>query len=109
MALTMTRTRTQTTLTKLVKMVAEVQGELVFVERLLGEVPEHKGVLEARRDVLLRDRDALYLTLKQFDSEIEPEEIKESNGWQKAKKRFQYQIRKEHFSIPDANPEVDSS
>lgn len=33
----MTRTRTQTTLTKLASMVANVHGELAFVERLLEE------------------------------------------------------------------------
>ena len=36
MALTMTRTRTQTTLTKLVELVANVHGELAFVEGLLA-------------------------------------------------------------------------
>lgn len=35
MALTMTRTRTQTTLTKLAMLVANVHGELALVERLL--------------------------------------------------------------------------
>ena len=36
MALTMTRTRTQTTLTKLAELVAHVHGELEFVEGLLA-------------------------------------------------------------------------
>src|SRR5574343_148913 len=38
MALTMTRTRTQTALTKLVELVANVHGELETVERLLAEL-----------------------------------------------------------------------
>lgn len=83
MALTMTRTRTQTTLTRLAQMVAKVHGELAFVERLLGEIPEHRATLGARRDVLRGERDALYAALKQFDAEVDPERIGENEGWTK--------------------------
>lgn len=39
MALTMTRTRTQTALTKLAEMVANVHGEMAFLDELLeGEL-----------------------------------------------------------------------
>lgn len=89
MALTMTRNRTQTTLTKLAKMVANVHGELEFVEGLLSEAdaadsaenapsargknsrkkltPEQLAALQARKGVLEEKRQALYLTLRQFD------------------------------------------
>ncbi|MFA6313636.1 MAG: hypothetical protein WCV99_03045 [Sterolibacterium sp.] len=83
MALTMTRTRTQTTLTKLAQLVAEAHGELVFVERLLTEMPEHREVLVARKALLVGERDALYAALRQFDPEMSPEEIGESDGWRK--------------------------
>ena len=45
MALTMTRTRTQTTLTKLATMVANVHGELEFVQGLLVQA-EAAGAVE---------------------------------------------------------------
>lgn len=105
MALTMTRTRTQTTLTKLAELVANVHGELEFVEGLLacngcggdsstgrrqqrgtaGAAPEldeePRGRLVARRRILLANRDALYATVRQFDPEIDPGRIGVSEGW----------------------------
>ena len=47
MALTMTRTRTQTTLTKLAMLVANVHGELVLGEKLLAEA---RAVLAAQAE-----------------------------------------------------------
>ena len=97
MALTMTRTRTQTALTKLVTMVANVHGELEFVEGLLlaGEVADRRGKttaltdeqrkgLAARHSVLLGQREALYATVKQFDPELTPEEIGTLDEWKLA-------------------------
>jgi hypothetical protein len=84
MALTKTRTRTQTALTKLAEMVANVHGELAFVEGLLtgsGIGPEPAGWLQARRLKLLADRDALYATTRQFDPSIAPENIGTSDEW----------------------------
>ena len=85
MALTMTRTRTQTTLTKLAEMVANVHGELAFVDELLlaGQYdgPRGKSVmltqaqragLAARQAALLGRREALYATVKQFDPGLDP-------------------------------------
>jgi hypothetical protein len=94
MALTMTRTRTQTTLTKLATLIANVHGELEFVEGLLegsGQGQATKGVgkdgvrarLDARRLELVADRDALYATVRQFDPEVQPEGIGHSEGWRK--------------------------
>jgi hypothetical protein len=73
MALTMTRTRTQTTLNKLAGMVANIHGELEFLEGLLAggtgkevRTPEEWAALEARKAKLCADRDALYATIRQF-------------------------------------------
>ena len=84
MALTMTRTRTQTALTKLAQMVAEVHGELAALERLAREYPDHAEMLERRGSELLQKRDALYLTLKQFDPDIDAATIGESDEWLRA-------------------------
>jgi hypothetical protein len=90
MALTMTRTRTQTTLTKLAEMVANLHGELEFVDGLLacnmhgqGMVPEVRTQLVARRRKLASDRDALYTTVRQFDNRIDPGGIGSADGWRK--------------------------
>lgn len=71
MALTMTRTRTQTTLTRLAEQLACVNGEL---EALRSGHAETSGVAEgtrARRETLERQREALVLTLSQFDPSLE--------------------------------------
>ncbi|MDB5823682.1 MAG: hypothetical protein JWR21_2386 [Herminiimonas sp.] len=81
MALTMTRTRTQTALTKLAELVANLNGELEVVVRLTRESPQHQDALNRRRLRLEGDRDALYLTLKQFDPELDPTAIGVSDLW----------------------------
>ncbi len=98
MALTMTRTRTQTALTKLVTLVAKTHGELAFVDEqlqaLLGAGRTAPGLprsaadrerlregLLRRRQELLTARDALYLTLRQFDSALEPTAIGATEDW----------------------------
>lgn len=101
MALTMTRTRTQTTLTKLCEAVARCHGELAFVdatraeanERLrLGElrrgetleaVQQLVTALEARSAQLHVARDALYLTIRRFDASLDPTRIGELDDWLK--------------------------
>ena len=106
MALTMSRTRTQTTLNRLAAMVANIHGELEFLESLLavrgqsvegGEnpkpkkgfprTPEEWEALKARKVKLCADRDALYATIRQFDPEIEPGRIGSAQKWKKAKSR----------------------
>lgn len=85
MALTMTRTRTQTALTKLVECVAHINGELEFLDGLLAQ--EHQE--EVRKNLLARqaklqvDKTALFVTIQQFDQELEPEMIRSSDGWRK--------------------------
>lgn len=84
MALTMTRTRTQTTLTKLAELVANLHGELAMVGRLLISHPEHQAVLTARKAKLEADVAALYLTLRQFDPKIDPTHIGMLDQWLKS-------------------------
>jgi hypothetical protein len=98
MALTMRRTRTQTALTKLAELVACIHGELAFVELLLAapSAADARPGLERRRDMLQASRDALYLTVMQFDPDIDPGSIGTSDAWLKpfgrgvaARKRYQ--------------------
>jgi hypothetical protein len=83
MALTMTRTRTQTALNRLASLVGNLHGELRAVDRLLQDRPEYKQVLLARRLKLEADRDAVYLTLKQFDPELDGTRIRALEEWLK--------------------------
>ena len=81
MALTMTRTRTQTALTKLVDLLARVNGELDFVRELQGEAPGHREGLAAREAQLAAQREALMLTIRQFDPELDPEDVGSAADW----------------------------
>lgn len=81
MTLTMTRTRTQTALTKLVDLLARVNGELDFVRELHREAPGHREGLAAREAQLLSQRQALMLTIRQFDPELNPDEVGSSEDW----------------------------
>jgi hypothetical protein len=85
MALTMTRTRTQTTLTKLAEMVANVHGELAFLDGLLqgALTTEAREMLHGRWLTLGASRDALYATLIQFDPRIDPSQIGILEDWRK--------------------------
>lgn len=79
----MTRNRTQTTLTKLAERVASVHGELAYVEgRLAAELAaETREGLARRRDELLTLKDALYVTLRQFDPGLDPRTIGATDEW----------------------------
>ena len=83
MALTMTRNRTQTALTKLAERVASVHGELAYVDgRLAGDLPEPlREGLARRRGELVELREALYVTLRQFDSALDPTAIGATEEW----------------------------
>ena len=72
MALTMTRIRTQTALTKLATLLADINGELAFVETLLETTRDHRDFLMARKEKLNGQRLALCEALKQFDASIDP-------------------------------------
>lgn len=83
MALTMTRTRTQTALTKLAERAAAVHGELSYLdERLAGELrAEVREGMARRRAELLAAREALYVTLRQFDPALDPAIIGATQEW----------------------------
>lgn len=81
MALTMTRTRTQTALTKLAQRVAELNGELNVLTLLLAEHPEHLERLEAKKRQVDEALTALHLTIRQFDASIDPACIGSSPDW----------------------------
>jgi hypothetical protein len=84
MALTMTRTRTQTALNDLASRLAEVNGELEFLAGL-GAVPEeHQALAASRRDDLLRLREALFVVIKRYDETLEPEDVGATFNWMKA-------------------------
>jgi len=100
MALTMTRTRTQTTLTKLATMVANIHGELEFVQELLvaGDslaaqtavenfavlTPAQKLALLKKQAELEGKREALYLAIKQFNPHLDPTALGAARDWAKA-------------------------
>lgn len=84
MALTMTRTRTQTTLNRLATLLSNLEGELEFVEKLLAEMPAYGEVLTARLSVLVSARTAATLTLNQFDPHLDTEAIVPTNDWARA-------------------------
>ncbi|RKJ94540.1 hypothetical protein [Alicycliphilus denitrificans] len=85
MALTMTRNRTQATLTKLVQKLAEVHDELVFAQTLhdKAEHGDSRGARASRITDLHNQRDALYATLVQFDSKIVPQTVGTLDSWRK--------------------------
>lgn len=81
--MTMTRNRTQTTLTKLAERVASVHGELAYVDgRLACDLPEPlREGLARRRGELVELREALYVTLRQFDPALDPMSIGATEEW----------------------------
>lgn len=84
MALTMTRTRTQTALTKLVERLSNVKGELEYVNGLVVARPELAAALLGRRRLLWSQHDALCTTLRQFDEGLDLEQVAVGVGWRKA-------------------------
>lgn len=82
MALTRTRNRTQTALTKLATRLAETRGELAFVQDWLatGDAPPS---LASRQAVLLQQENALTATLKRFDPALDISRVASLDTWQK--------------------------
>lgn len=83
MALTMTRTRTQTALNDLAARLAEVNGELEFLARLSGVPDDYQALAAVRRAELLRLRDALFVVIKRYDEALEPDDIGATYDWMK--------------------------
>ena len=83
MALTMTRTRTQTTLTKLVTQLANVKGELAFILQLTKNSAASLESLTVRMVQLEKHQAALVLTLKQFDPTLDITQVDQVEAWRK--------------------------
>lgn len=81
MALTMTRTRTQTALTKMATLLANLNGELEFVRALLEAEPGHRDALTARETILQQKREAVMAAIRQFDPNIDPGAVGTAEGW----------------------------
>lgn len=81
MALTMTRTRTQTALTKMATLLANLNGELEFVRALQETEPTHRDALKIREAVLQQKREAVMVAIRQFDPDIGPEMVGKAEGW----------------------------
>jgi len=79
----MTRTRTQTTLTKLATMAANIKGELAFVEAWLAE-PGAPAELVVRREALVQQLAALEMTLRLFDAGLDVSSVAPGEGRRKA-------------------------
>ena len=84
MALTRSRTRNQTTLTRLVKMLAGLNGEHVFCMDLLNSMANTGADaphLRMHVDRLQTKRQALRLTLLQFDPQLDMDSIRSLDTW----------------------------
>lgn len=81
MALTMTRTRTQTALSKMADLMANINGELEFVRALRAQATAHQEALTARESVLRQKRDAVMAAIRQFDPDIDPELVGPAEAW----------------------------
>lgn len=99
MALTMTRTRNQTTLTKLVQRAAEIHDELAVLERLMAEAMERQAALVSRMAEVRGHRESLYATLKQFDPALDPTAIGRSNQWLREYGRGKAALRRYRASV----------
>jgi hypothetical protein len=73
----MTRTRTQTALTRLVRTLANINGELALVNgTLCSEVASELRVsLEIKHQNLTADRVALCIAIMQFDPTLRPDSV----------------------------------
>lgn len=86
MAQTMTRTRTQTALTKMATLLANINGELEFVRALLEAVTAHRDALTAREATLQQKREDV-MAIPPVDSSIDPEGVGTAEGWKKSHPR----------------------
>ena len=93
MALTMTRTRTQTALAKLAQLLADVNGELSFIAEIIErplvklDATDHSR-LQQRCDHLQKNRAALCIALRQFDPSLDPEDIGSTADWLRTRSKL---------------------
>lgn len=93
----MTRTRTQTTLTRLAELLANLNGEIEFVDGLLERFPDHREALSLRRDSLAANRDAVAATLRQFDPALAVDAVRvaQPKRSRRAVQRYMAELRGE--------------
>jgi len=97
----MTRTRTQTALTQLVEALANLKGELAFVEGWLAEdgAPTE---LAGRREVLLEQHKALATTLQVFDPGLDVEQVAPAERWRRSyRARSLKTLRRDYWQRAD--------
>jgi len=93
MALTMTRTRTQTALTKMATLLANLNGELEFVRALMQTESAHCEALAIRQSALQQKREAVMVAIRQFDPNIDPEDVGTAEGWRARKSAPNLRLR----------------
>jgi hypothetical protein len=71
----------------LVKLLANLNGELEFIERLKLERPESWEALIIRRKVLAENRAAVCITIRQFDPDVDLASVGSLNDWAKEYRR----------------------
>jgi hypothetical protein len=101
MALTKTRTRTQTTLTRLAQRLAETNDEMALCQNILAScdlTPWIHEAVSARLDALDQDRHALCETIRQFDPELDPETVGRSLNWFRTRCRKPESLRRAYLA-----------
>lgn len=63
------------TLTRLARLLANLNGKHEFVDGLLEGLPSHRNALTVRRDSAVANRDAVAATLRQFDRELKVDSV----------------------------------
>ena len=99
MALTMSRTRTQTALTKMATLLAKLNGELEFVRALLAAKPARRDALATRETDLQQKREAVMAAIRQFDPSIDPDAVGATEGWKRC-----YTRKPSHLRDPERRP-----
>lgn len=83
MALSRNRTRNQETLNRLAFQLTEVNGELEFLTGLHPCPADRQALLETRRAELLQLRASLFVVIKRYRDDLEPETLGATFKWMK--------------------------
>jgi hypothetical protein len=99
-ALTKTRNRTQTALTSFATLLANVNGELAYIGRRMPEVDGAlRSALAARESRLCADRDALFVTIRQFDPKLDPTVVGTAEDWRRPYGRGRPAVRRYELAL----------
>jgi hypothetical protein len=83
----------------LLELVANIHGELEFVGRLLADEKSHADLLTAKLLQLEASRDALYATVRQFDSDLDSATIGTKNRWFRAYSRGDKKLARHRYLL----------